>query len=82
MMHLQSYDLPEHWAPYFVNGDASGLEDEDQKQADAWFDATFPKGAHCVSVDVPDGGDFRRYHDASNYALACNVATYTFDVIQ
>jgi hypothetical protein len=27
-----------HWASYLINGDASGLEDEDQRQADAWLE--------------------------------------------
>jgi hypothetical protein len=27
-----------HWASYFINGDASGLSDDERKQADAWFE--------------------------------------------
>jgi hypothetical protein len=28
---------PSHWASYFINGDASGLEPGDQEKADAWL---------------------------------------------
>jgi hypothetical protein len=78
-MELETYILPAHWAPALVNGDYSGLFDDDDIAIDSWFAATFPHGALCV--DVSDSGeDFRRYHDASAYALACNCAEYTFDV--
>ena len=28
---------PAHWASYFVNDDSSGLDEEDQGNADAWL---------------------------------------------
>ena len=27
-----------YWASYFINGDASGLDDEEQAAADKWFE--------------------------------------------
>ena len=34
-------DAPSYWASYFVNGDASGLRDDEKTHADAWL-ARYP----------------------------------------
>ena len=31
------YELPSYWASYLINGDATGLEDGEQEQIDAWM---------------------------------------------
>lgn len=76
-MKSETYDLPIHWASYFVNGDASGLEDSDQESADLWWQATFKdKPVSCVGIDQDEW--FAKYHDAHRYCLACTVSTFTF----
>ena len=77
-MITESYFLPAHWASALINADSSGLKDDDEAALNAWFDATFPHGAHCI--DVSEEPEFTRWHDASQYVLACDALTYTFDV--
>jgi hypothetical protein len=37
-METMILTAPSCWACYFINGDASGLTDEEQRAADAWHD--------------------------------------------
>ena len=63
---------PSHWAVYFINGDATGMEDEDIAQADAFADCL---GGHIV--DCEDAG-FIHWHDARQFGvLASDCQTYT-----
>ncbi|MCK1671094.1 hypothetical protein [Bradyrhizobium sp. 150] len=63
---------PSYWACYFINGDASGMEDSEIAQADqfaAWL------GGPIVSCDE---AGFMRWHDATQFgALASDCQTYT-----
>lgn len=83
-IEIETYDLPEHWASALINGDESGLDDDDAAALDRWEHAT--RGADsffCVDVADSDSGDFRRYHDAERFGvLACNVAQFTFHRIK
>lgn len=38
MMEIDKVEAPEVWASYLINGDASGLDDEEIALADAYFD--------------------------------------------
>jgi hypothetical protein len=79
-MQLEQFTLPTFWACALINGDMSGMSDEDEAAMDCWFDQVLEtyEMMHCVSVDDNEGGDFRRYHDASEFVLACDVSTFTF----
>jgi hypothetical protein len=82
-MNIETYNLPAFWASALINGDTTDMEDEDEAAMNAWFDATFPNGAHCVdcsSEEDDDAPGFTRWHDASQYVLACDCLTYSFDV--
>jgi hypothetical protein len=68
IMHLTA---PSHWAPYLINGDASGLDVDEQLACDAWLEA---EGVRDV-LDAEDAG-FIRWHDAAEFALAANCQTY------
>jgi hypothetical protein len=72
MITTTTFRAPSHWAPYLINGDASGLEDEDIAECDAWV-ATLG-AVHFVSCE--DYG-FTRYHDAREFAMACDCQDYT-----
>jgi hypothetical protein len=74
--------LPTHWACALINGDESGLDDNDQKCFDRFVDWIMKEYGSCWCLDVSnDEGDFRRYHDATDFGvLACDVATFTFDI--
>lgn len=71
--------LPTHWASPLVNGDESGLEDEDQAQLEAFTADMVRTYGSCHCVDVSDDTEFMRWHDAAPYGvLACDVAEFTF----
>ena len=74
-METTTYWLPAHWAPALVNGDFSGLEEDDEEQlmrVIAGEDLPDP-------VTVSDSPEFRKYHDAQPYGvLACDCLEYTF----
>jgi len=80
-IRYETYELPSHWACALMYGDLDSLSDEDLEVLEEWeADQKFATFI-CVNVESDDGGDFRRYHDATPYGgLACDVATYTFDV--
>lgn len=42
-----------YWASYFINGDASGLEDREIKLADAWAKRELADGEDIVDVGEP-----------------------------
>ncbi len=73
----ETYELPIHWASYFVNGDATGLHNDDQASADDWWDETF-SGRDVSCCGVSEDHWFAKYHDADDYCLACDVATFSF----
>ena len=80
---LETYDLPEQWACAFMYGDNTGLTDKELEAVHAITVAMIKEHGACNCVDVADtqGGDFRRWHDASDvFPFACNVAQFTFDV--
>ena len=67
------YSLPSYWASYLINGDASGMDDGDQADCDAWL-ASLPYGYNCVGVSGDP--EFRPSNDAGTLAGEC--ADYTF----
>jgi hypothetical protein len=65
-------EVPEHWLSAIVNGDSSGLSDEDEKELNAFEQEELSDGWNVTSYE--EEGSFSRYHDASPYGvLACNV---------
>ena len=74
-MELTTYWLPAHWASALINGDFTGLEEDDEEalmRVIAGEDLPDP-------VTVGDEVSFRKYHDAHPYGvLACDCLEYTF----
>ena len=78
-MDIQTYELPNNWACYLINGDESGYDEGEVDLIDQWMLRTFPFGVIAWAVDVKDNGAFMRYHDAHNVLpFAADCATYTF----
>lgn len=72
-----TFTLPASWASYLINGDASGLEGDEQDQADTFLD----EAKLGTPVDCEDDG-FRWFNDANHLggsaALGQDCALYTF----
>ena len=74
--------LPEFWASALINGDFSGLEDDEANELEAWQSyASAENIGHCVDVNTNERF-FTKYHDASEFVLACDCLEYTFEVTQ
>lgn len=71
------YVLPSAWAPYLVNGDASGLSPSDLASARAWLAKEGLSPAHCLTCE--DYG-FTWLHDATREAhgMGADCCVYTF----
>lgn len=75
------YTLPTYWASALINGDESGLEQEDQDALGAFIQHMLQEHGQCHCVDCTEEPEFTRYHDARPYGvLACDCLEYTFHV--
>jgi hypothetical protein len=73
-MNTITLTAPSAWASYLINGDASGIEDAEQAQADAWIEHV----GMGSPVGCEDAG-FIHHHDARQFAhCAADCQTYTF----
>ena len=81
-MKTLELELPTFWACPLINGDVSGLEDEDITALDKFTDAMVKEYGQCWAINCSDNeGNFMTYHDARQYGvLACDTLTYTFDI--
>jgi len=80
-MKTAEYIIPESYLCALINGDTSGLSDEDDSALDRFIDdrlKEYPR-FHCLS-DTRDEG-FMKYHDLEPYGvLACDCVTVAFDI--
>lgn len=67
---------PAHWAPYLVNGDASGLDDADRAEADAALDAKVNRHGSCHVCDCSEPSFRNRPGDYGT--LSGDYCTYTY----
>jgi hypothetical protein len=71
---LLRFTLPSHWACAIINGDYSGLSDEEEKEIDAFLKR---EGIESwTPADVSENHWFTHHPD--NGGLACDVSRYTF----
>ena len=70
-----TYTAPAEWASYLINGDASGLEDNDIAECDAWLEDIMAPGMYGP-VDCEDMG-FCQSCDAVRQFVG-DVCEYTF----
>lgn len=81
MAKIKTYTLmlPTYWACALINGDESGLEDEDTAALEEFVDDMVRTYGSCHCVDVSEDHEFMRWHDAAQYGvLAADVAEFTF----
>lgn len=83
-IEFATFELPTFWASALINGDTSGMEDEDEAQLEAFQDWMIKEYGQCWCVGCADEGEhFAKYHDAERFGvLACDVIEYQFDVTQ
>ncbi len=74
-MTIETYTTtaPANWACYFINGDCSGMDDEEIAAADA-----FAASLDGYITDCSDEEYFSRWFDAAPfYPYACPLLEYT-----
>lgn len=74
-IHIKKLTGPAYWAPYLINGDASGYSDEEIEEIDQAVRGLGP----CVGCET-DETDFRYYSDLS--PLGGDVCVYTFQILR
>jgi hypothetical protein len=74
-METCTYTLPAHWASALINGDFTGLEDDDEEALTRVI-----VGENLPDpIGVSEEPEFRKYHDAQPYGvLACDCLEYVF----
>lgn len=74
-MTFTEYTLPAHWASVLINGDYTGLGEDEQNEFESW--STSGDWGYCV--DVQGEPEFTPWHDARPEVLACDCLTYIFE---
>lgn len=74
-MNLTIYRLPAHWASALINGDTSGMTDDEEREMDQWLDSASP--GWCVACS--DETFFSRTTDAGTLAGDCLEFTFQKD---
>ena len=70
------FTLPNHWASALINGDTTGLEEEELANFELFCDDE-TQGLTCV--DCWEDSSFVKYHDAKDYGiLATDCSTFVF----
>tara|TARA_B100001094_G_scaffold92054_1_gene87986 strand:+ start:294 stop:551 length:258 start_codon:yes stop_codon:yes gene_type:complete len=73
--NLIELTLPNHWAAPLINGDDTGLDEQDLASLNEFCDDQL-QNLHCL--DVKEDSSFVKHHDAMQYCLATDCSTFTF----
>ena len=69
-----------YWASYFINGDASGMEDEEIQAADAWFEKN--EVLDVIDVARDEDGEAVEPFFSGNYDLYADPRFRGGDLIE
>lgn len=73
MLNIITYTLPAYWATYLINGDDSGISDEDKQQCDSFLS----RERLTMPVSCSDESWFSWHNDSGNN-LGGDVMEYVF----
>lgn len=76
-MNTETYILPAHWASPLINDDYSGLEESEHAEVIEFLFINKETLGSCINVS--DDSWFAHSNDA--HTLACDVATFTFLIV-
>ena len=74
-------DLPVYSASYLINGDASGLEDDDIKEIDSYMEGFYVEAKRVnghVVIDI--GEEEEEFTHMPAFGLACNTVSATITI--
>lgn len=70
-MKTETRTLPAHWAPYLINGDATGMDDSEQAECDAYMEQ------ERLPAPVGCGESYFSWRNDAN-GLGADVCEFTF----
>lgn len=73
-MNVFTATAPDAWASYLMNGDASGIDDTDKAQADAWIE----REGLGLPVSCDDAGFMWRHDAFTECPLGAECQEYLF----
>lgn len=73
----QTYTLPASWASYVINGDASGIEDDEVIVIDAWLNKVQPG----IPTSCSDEQFFSWHNDGPTPNIGGDCLEYEFIVL-
>lgn len=73
-MKIETYTLPAYWACYLINGDCSGMEEEEVQEVDNFIE----RNGLGLCLDVENEQEFSWSNDANDLGGA--VADFSFEV--
>jgi hypothetical protein len=77
MIKTVEYKLPVHLACALINGDRSGMSDEEERQLDEWVsDKVAQHGGLFHCVDVSQNCEFCWLHDYDKLGADCAIFTF------
>jgi hypothetical protein len=80
-MQIETFQLPDFWASALINGDTSGLSNEDEQALEAFTNSMIKDYGSCRAIDCTDEPHFSKFHEATRFGvLACDVLNFSFDV--
>ena len=69
---VEVFELPIYWASYLINGDATSLDDYEQKVVDGWLkEISEHYDANIAVVDCSEDQWFSSRNDATNLGGMC-----------
>ena len=81
MRQIEYFDLPSHWASPLINGDYSGMSEEDERALDAFTEEMVRLYGQCCCVDISQESYFTYYHDATGFGVGgTDCYRFTFDI--
>lgn len=70
--------LPTHWLPACINGDTTGLDDNEARAFTRWETDMVMEFGPLTYADAAEQSHFARYHDAAEYGvLPCDCYDVT-----
>jgi len=76
LMNIDTVDLPVWSLPYLINGDASGLSDEDERTVAQWERTTLKAYAHSATAVISADADAKPFFTQSpEFGPACDCIT-------
>ena len=77
-MNLVTFTLPAYWGPALINGDETGLEDDESQHLSEFIHWLTSQGIRAEALDCSDESEFCWTHDAVEWTGGADCCTFTF----